>query len=70
MNRPLLYILTILALALTVPWFFSGDSDKRILGFPVWAAWAVGASALYAVLIAFLIGRYWDLSAGGEDEKE
>ena len=69
MNRPLLYLLTILALALTVPWFFTGDSEARLLGFPLWAAWAVGASFIYAVVIAICIGRYWDLSAGEEEEE-
>jgi len=68
MNRLLLYFLTLLALAMTVPWFFTGNSDARILGFPIWAAWAVGASAVYAAVIAFCIGKYWDLSAGDEED--
>lgn len=70
MTRTLLYFLTILALALTVPWFFVGDSEARLLGFPIWAAYAVGASFLYAVVISFCIGKYWDLSAGEEDGDE
>ena len=70
MNRPLLYSLTLLALALTVPWWFSGDSDVRILGFPAWAAYSVIASAFYAVLIALCISWFWDLSAGDEEDGE
>lgn len=65
-----LYSLTLAALALTVPWFFPAGSSWRLWGIPAWALYAVGASVLYAALIAWAIGRFWELSAGGDGEDE
>ena len=67
-KRSLLFGITLAALILTVPWFFFEESDTRIFGFPNWAAYAVAASVIYAALIAFCVGRFWDLS-GGEEER-
>ena len=65
-----LYALTLAALCLTVPWFFSPGEDlpRTILGFPTWAFYSVVASVLYASFIAYCLHRHWDLSAGREDD--
>ena len=57
MRKALLYALTALALVLTVPWWFGEKSDARILGMPAWAFFALAASAVYAAIISFCIGR-------------
>ncbi len=72
MRKSALYILTLLALVLTVPWWFASDSDARILGMPNWAFYALVASALYAAIISFCVGKFWNVSAksGDGDEPE
>lgn len=67
-----LYAYTLGALVFTVPWFFQpGDHvPYTILGFPTWAFYAVVASVLYACFIAYCLHRYWELSAGGDDEED
>jgi hypothetical protein len=44
---------------LTVPWFFTDFSADVVIGFPVWAVYSIVATVLYAVLIAYLLGRFW-----------
>ncbi len=63
-----LYVYTLTALVFTVPWFFFPDErlPRTILGFPTWAFYAVVASILYAVFIAYCLQRHWDLSAGDD----
>jgi len=46
------YILSILALFLTVPWLIS--SSNMILGFPAWAFYSLIATVVYSFLIAYL----------------
>ena len=69
-SKGALYTYSLLALVFTVPWFFlPGERlPAVVLGFPTWALYSVVASALYAVFIAYCLGRHWDLSAGGDDE--
>ncbi len=33
------------------------------MGFPIWAVYSLVATILYAVLIAYLLGRFWDSTA-------
>jgi hypothetical protein len=42
------------------------------MGFPIWAVYSIFATVLYAVLIAFLLGRFWDTIAheDNSDQKE
>ena len=63
-RRALILSLPLIGLLCCVPWPFTESSDSRLLGLPVWAAYAVGTTALFAALVALLIGRYWELSAG------
>ena len=67
-RRALILSLPLLALGLCVPWFFTQPNDARPFGVPVWAAASVGAAAVYAALVAILTGRFWELSASGEDD--
>jgi len=59
-----------MALVLTVPWFFTNFDNKMVWGFPLWALYSISMSVLYAMLIAILIGRYWDISAGKDENEE
>ncbi len=68
-SKGALFIYSLVALLFTVPWFFLPGEQLPpvVLGFPTWALYAVVASFFYAVFIAFCLGRYWDLAAGGDD---
>lgn len=66
-----IFLISIIALVLTVPWFFIDFSNTTVLGFPLWAFYSIVMSVLYAAVIAIMLGRYWDVSAGtDQDEKE
>ena len=67
MTRARLYALIGLLLVLTVPWWFGSPSDSHIAGLPIWAAYSLAMSILFAVVMAVLLHRFWALSAGGED---
>ncbi len=67
-RKATLFVITLTALVFTVPWFFieteaSTGPVVTIVGFPLWAFYAVVSSFLYACLISFCLGRYWDLAA-------
>jgi hypothetical protein len=66
MRRALILLLPLAALFPCVPWWFSEANGDRILGFPVWGAYAIGAAAGFAALVAVLVGRYWEMSASGD----
>ena len=69
MTRTRLYILILLFLLLTVPWFFSDISSIIVAGFPPWALYTLLATLLYAVVISYFLGKYWSLSAREEEEE-
>jgi hypothetical protein len=50
------WILSILMLVLTVPWFIT--SSEMIFGFPAWAFYALIVTVLYSFLIAYLFQIY------------
>lgn len=68
MTRALLYMLIALLLVLTVPWFFSERTAASILGMPIWAAYSLCMSLLFALCMAVLLPRSWHLSAGDDDD--
>ena len=68
--RLFILLLPLAVLVLAVPWPFVEDSGRRVFGLPVWAAYSIGAAAVFAAVVAFLIGRYWDLSAGADDDDD
>ena len=62
-KKLIVYGVCLLALSLTVPWFFSGSETEDPTALPLWVTYAIVAAAGYAVLIATLIHFYWDTSA-------
>ena len=71
MVRVAVFGLPMLVLAMGVPWFFVGQSEGRVLGLPLWAAYAVAADLVFAVVLAFMIGRFWNFAAGsGSDDDD
>lgn len=69
-SRLLILILPVIGLVFSVPWFFNEDSGERFLGLPSWVVYALLVASGYALLVAFLIGRFWDVSAGPQEEDE
>ena len=69
-RRAFILLLPLIALAFCVPWMFSETTHARPFGVPVWAAVSLGAAALYAALVAFLTGRFWELAAAGDDNDD
>lgn len=63
--RALLYTTILFMILATVPWWFTEETEGRILGLPVWAAYTVMVSLVYAVVISWFVGKFWD---EGEDE--
>ena len=55
-------------LLLTVPWFFTGEEQHVIAGLPVWALYTILATAAYAVIVAYMLKRFWRLMAGSDGE--
>jgi len=53
-----------------VPWFFTDFDSRMILGFPLWALYSISTTFIYAVIIAVMLGRYWDISAGNDESEE
>lgn len=67
MTQGRLYILSFILVLFTVPWFFTEVRDETIVGMPGWAFYSVVAAAGYACAVAWLMQRYWSLSAGDGD---
>jgi hypothetical protein len=77
-----LYAILIIAMCLTVPWFFSAapsadgspvDMVAVADGFPTWVVYVVGLSLGYACLVTVLLHYFWDTSAdddGAEPQSE
>ncbi len=63
---PCLVIATLLIL--TVPWWFTESSDSQIMGMPVWAAYSLGMSVIFALVVALLLKCFWRLSAGEDSD--
>lgn len=70
MNRLTLYILSIVSLLATVPWFFFETTETQLLGLPCWAFYSICMTMVYAMVIALIFYRYWTLLAGSEDEEQ
>ena len=54
-------------LALTVPWWFSGDSGPVGFGMPGWALFALVAGFVYACAVAWQLRAAWKKEETGEE---
>jgi len=51
-------LLSLLALVLTVPWFFS-EGNIRLAAIPTWALYAVVAAVVYSIILFIVIEKTW-----------
>ena len=51
-------LLSLIALVLTVPWFFS-EGNIRLVGMPTWALYAVVAAVVYSIILSVVIEKTW-----------
>ena len=51
-------LLSLIALVLTVPWFFS-EGNIRLVGMPTWALYAVVAAVVYSIILSVIIEKTW-----------
>lgn len=70
MKRLLVLLSPIVFLLLTVPWCFVEPSSDRLFGMPIWFIYAIAGSISFAILMAVLIGFYWEVSARSEDNDD
>ncbi|MBF0274547.1 MAG: hypothetical protein HQK84_04875 [Nitrospinae bacterium] len=70
MTRFKLFFLTLFFLFLALPWIPSSVDDEPVFGFPPWALYAFLFAVLYAVVLSFLMGKFWDVAAGDKAKKE
>ena len=69
MTRTKLYLLVLFLILITVPWFFSGNAFNIVIGFPFWVLYTLLSTLIYAVIISYLLEKYWSLSAREEQEE-
>jgi len=67
MKKNFLFILSLFILFLSVPWVFSKPSSILFYGMPIWAVYSLSVSFLYAGVIFYFIGKYWNISAEESD---
>ena len=70
MPRALILCLPLVVLVVGVPWYFTESSDWRLFGLPAWVVFSIGAAFVFACVVAVLIGRCWELSAGSDEGDE
>jgi len=63
MKKSHLFIFSIFILFLSVPWIFYKPSAMVLFGMPIWAVYSLVITFLYAGIIFYFIGKYWQISA-------
>lgn len=58
-KRNVAFTISLTILLLSVPWFFTGWSQQRILGFPVWGFYSIGMTVIYSFALAFFLQYAW-----------
>lgn len=53
-----------------VPWWFSGYTASGFWGIPSWALYSIIATVVYAMILAWMLGRYWDEQAEVDEASE
>jgi|TARA_B100001250_G_scaffold298984_1_gene260582 hypothetical protein len=69
-KRLLVLLSPLVFLFLAVPWYFVEPSSARLFGIPFWFIYAIAGSISFAILMAVLIGCYWEISARPEDNDD
>lgn len=64
-----IFVIPLLILIASVPWFFTGESSRVILGFPAWGFYSLILSLIYAVVVAIFLKKFWSLSAQDEEKE-
>jgi membrane protein implicated in regulation of membrane protease activity len=59
MSRALIACIILALLALTVPWWWIGKEVSDSKGLPGWALYSLVMNVVFAVVVAWLIQRYW-----------
>jgi uncharacterized membrane protein len=69
-KRLLVLLSPLVFLFLAVPWCFVEPSSVRLFGIPFWFIYAIAGSISFAILMAVLIGCYWEISARSEEDDQ
>ena len=67
MTSKKLYLSSFLLIILSVPWFYIDNNSNIFGGFPAWAFYSLTVTLIYAILVAYMLGKYWSISS--EDKK-
>jgi predicted membrane metal-binding protein len=67
MSKKAIFLITVLLMLANIPWFFTNLRREQILGFPPWAIYSLSMMVLFALVVCFLLGRYWARLAGDDD---
>tara|TARA_Y100001970_G_C14068634_1_gene768111 strand:+ start:412 stop:624 length:213 start_codon:yes stop_codon:yes gene_type:complete len=62
MNAKKIYIINIVTLFFTVPWFFNKNDLESFFGFPYWAFYSLFGTFIYAIVTYYCINKYWFIS--------
>ncbi|MGR3179216.1 MAG: hypothetical protein ACUZ8E_14280 [Candidatus Anammoxibacter sp.] len=65
-----MYIILTVSLLATIPWFFTEFRAVHIFGFPPWAFYSLCLTIVYAIVVAFFVGRYWSVSINKNDDDQ
>ena len=68
MRKPALFIGLWLLLFATAPIW--GLGTRLVGGVPAWAWGSIGLTVVYAFTVHRALGRYWDMSAGDETQRD
>ena len=63
MSRIKLYVLNIILLLMTVPWFFIDTKTEDTASFPHWGLYALFSTLIYAISVFYFLHKYWSMSA-------
>ena len=68
MTGPRLFVVLAVALLATTPWPGAAPF-VRVFGLPGWAAYSLGMTVVFGIVLFVVIGRFWDrLSERGADD--
>lgn len=68
MNKPLIFLIMVVLLVASVPWFYNELELRHIFGFPPWAMYSFIMVIVFAVVTCVIYGLYWFKLAEGVEE--